>query len=339
MQTEITLPGPLLNDEGFLAQKGWARNLILEYDRNRVKAGTLRIKEWDYYCILHPEYGIAITVADNAYMGFYALTFFDFINRTETTGYVIEPFSMGKLNMPGSSADGDVILDHKKFQASFQHADGKRKISFNFPAFYKETAIRGEIDLNPMNKESMVIATPFKENPHSFYYNQKINCLQASGKFTFGDKEYVFSPENSYGVLDWGRGVWTYNNHWYWGSASGVVEGKPFGFNIGYGFGDTSAASENMLFYKGIAHKLDQVTFHINTKNYLEPWKFSSNDGRFELDFFPVIDRFSNTNLLILKSKQHQVFGYFTGNVVLDDGTFLTINKLLGFAEDVINRW
>jgi len=339
MQTEITSPGPLLNDDGFIAQKGWARNPILEYERNRVKAGTLRIKEWDYYCILHPGYGIAITVADNAYMGFYALTFFDFINRTETTGYVIEPFSMGKLNMPNSSTEGDVVLDHKKFQASFKHIDGKRKISFNFPMFYKETAIRGEIELSPLNKESMVIATPFKENPHAFYYNQKINCLQATGKFTFGDKEYIFNPENSFGVLDWGRGVWTYSNHWYWGSASGMVEGSPFGFNIGYGFGDTSAASENMLFYNGIAHKLDQVTFHINTKNYLEPWKFSSNDGRFELDFFPVVDRFSNTNLLILKSKQHQVFGYFTGNVILDDGTSLAINKLLGFAEDVINRW
>ena len=339
MQTEIASPGPLLNDDGTLAQKGWARNLLLEYDRNRVKAGTLRIKEWDYYCILHPEYGIAITIADNAYMGFYALTFFDFINRTETTDYVIEMFSMGKLNMPKNSATGDVVLDHKKLQVSFKHVDNKRQIHFNFPGFSKDVGIHGEIELNSLNKDSMVIATPFKANPHAFYYNQKINCLAASGKLVFRDKEYIFTPENSFGVLDWGRGVWTYNNHWYWGSASGLVDCKPFGFNIGYGFGDTSAASENMMFYDGVAHKLDQVTFHINTRNYLEPWKFSSNDGRFELDFFPVVDRFSNTNLLILKSKQHQVFGYFTGKVVLDDGTALSINQLLGFAEDVINRW
>ncbi len=339
MQTEITSPGPLLNDNGTLAQKGWARSLILEYDRNRVKAGTLRIKEWDYYCILQPEYGLAITVADNAYIGFYAITFFDFINRKETSGFVIEPFTMGKLNMPSDSAMGDVVLEHRKLQASFRHADGKRHISFNFPGFNKESGIRGEVELSPLNKDSMVIATPFKENPLAFYYNQKINCLQASGHCVFGGKKFIFDPVNSFGVLDWGRGVWTYSNHWYWGSASGMVEGKAFGFNIGYGFGDTSAASENMLFYNGIAHKLDQVTFHINTKNYLEPWKFSSNDGRFELDFVPLIDRFSNTNLLILKSKQHQVFGYFTGTVILEDGTPLAINKLLGFAEDVINRW
>jgi hypothetical protein len=246
---------------------------------------------------------------------------------------------MGKLNMPNTSATGDVVLEHKKLRVSFKHINNKRQIGFNFPGFSEGAGIQGEIELNPLNKDSMVIATPFKSNPHAFYYNQKINCLAASGNLVLGGKKFIFTPENSFGVLDWGRGVWTYSNHWYWGSASGLIDDVPFGFNIGYGFGDTSAASENMLLYKGVAHKLDQVTFHINTQNYLEPWKFSSNDGRFELDFFPVVDRFSNSNLLIIKSKQHQVFGYFSGTVILDDGTSLTINKLLGFAEDVINHW
>ena len=48
------------------------------------------------------------------------------------------------------------------------------------------------------------------------------------------------------------------------------MNGKPFGFNIGYGFGDTSAASENMLFYDGTAHKLDDVTFHIPKDSYID---------------------------------------------------------------------
>ncbi len=48
--------------------------------------------------------------------------------------------------------------------------------------------------------------------------------------------------------------------------ASGLVDGVPFGWNIGYGFGDTSAATENMLFYNGKAHKLHSVQFHIPMK-------------------------------------------------------------------------
>lgn len=72
-----------------------------------------------------------------------------------------------------------------------------------------------------------------------------------------------FDPETATAVLDWGRGVWTYQNTWYWGSASGYVDGVPFGMNLGYGFGDTRAATENMLLYDGVAHKLDQVDFGI----------------------------------------------------------------------------
>ena len=97
---------------------------------------------------------------------------------------------------------------------------------------------------------------------------------------SFGDVTYWFSPKTDYGTLDWGRGVWTYDNTWYWGSGNGTVGGKPFGFNIGYGFGDTSAATENILFYDGKGHKLDDVTFHIPEGDYMKPWTFSSSDGR-----------------------------------------------------------
>jgi hypothetical protein len=339
MQHEITAPGPLLNDEGHLHQKGWARNALLEYDRKRIRAGSLRIKEWDYYCILRPEFGIALTIADNSYMGLYAINFFDFKSNTELTGMVIEPFTMGKLNMPSSSAKGDNHLHRSGIHMHFLHTDGKRTLYFNFPKFNKGEGIEGEIILEELNKESMTIATPFKEDLRYFYYNQKINCLAASGRFSKGGNEYHFDPSDSFGVLDWGRGVWSYSNQWYWGSASGLVDGVPFGFNIGYGFGDTSAATENVLLYHGKAHKLDQVIFQIDKKDYLQPWKFSSNDKRFELDFRPAIDRYSNTNLLLLKSKQHQVFGYFSGTVILDDGTPLVIKDLLGFAEYVENRW
>ena len=189
----------------------------------------------------------------------------------------------------------------------------------------------------------MVIVTPFKKKRY-FYYNQKINCLRAEGKVTAGGKEYIFNPEDSFAVLDWGRGVWTYKNTWYWGSASGLVDGVPFGFNIGYGFGDTSAATENMLFCNGRAHKLSNVYFNIPLNNdgkeeYLKPWTFTSDDGRFEMSFQPILDRAACINAFVIKSDQHQVFGRFTGKAVLDDGTEIRVNNLTGFAEKVYNRW
>ena len=193
----------------------------------------------------------------------------------------------------------------------------------------------------------MVICTPFEKKAH-FYYNQKINCMRAEGTVKLGKETYTFAPDSAFGVLDWGRGVWTYHNTWYWGLASGLVHGVDFGFNIGYGFGDTSAASENMLFYDGKAHKLSQVTFNIpmkddgkggQTEDYLKPWTFTSDDGRFEMDFVPILDRASCTDVKLILSDQHQVFGRFTGKAVLDDGTVIELKDFIGFAEKVHNKW
>ena len=121
-------------------------------------------------------------------------------------------------------------------------------------------------------------------------------------------------------------------------------DGKKFGFNIGYGFGDTSAASENMLFYDGKAHKLEDVTFNIpgdGTDNvrYTEPWTFTSSDGRLELDFVPVVDREAPIDLKVFCMIPHQVFGWFSGKCILDDGTVITLDKVMGFAEKVHNKW
>lgn len=340
MQHEITTPSNLLDEKGQLIQKGWSRDLVLNYHRNQVKASKYRIKEWDYYCILTEAYGIAFTLSDLGYLGFIAATVFDFNFGTEISASISTPFPMGKFNLPSGSKQGNVVFQNNRLRLSYILENDKRIIEVNWKNFAGDKDLTGKIELeqNPTD-DSMVIATPFADNPRAFYYNQKINCMPATGEVRLGERVLKFTPEDSFGVLDWGRGVWTYANTWYWGSASGMINGHRFGFNIGYGFGDTSAATENMIFYDGKVHKLDQVTFHIPPDDFLKPWRFSSNDGRFELEFTPILDRHSNTNVLIIKSWQHQVFGRFSGEVILDDGQKLKLDNFLGFAEKVVNRW
>jgi hypothetical protein len=71
----------------------------------------------------------------------------------------------------------------------------------------------------------------------------------------------------------------------------------------------------------------------------MKPWRFSSSDGRLEMDFKPLVDRQSSTTLGPIRSQQHQVFGEFSGSARLDDGQELKLERFLGFAEDVYNRW
>ena len=47
MQRRIITPGPLHDEKGRLVETGYATELIKTYDRGRVAANPLRIKEWD----------------------------------------------------------------------------------------------------------------------------------------------------------------------------------------------------------------------------------------------------------------------------------------------------
>lgn len=384
---EIVERKPLLDSAGHLTTEGWARSLVLDYDRSAVKGGALRIKEWDYYLITCPNYAIALTVDDNSYMSLDSISLLDFRGEkpVEQTTSPMGVMTLGRRKFPSSSLAGDVKGSGSGYSISFENpgpdSEGKteRKLSFFMKKFASAekfglgsgtVGIEGEIRLTQYPGDTIVMATPFSEKKTAFYYNQKINCQEAAGlvKLVSADgselARYEFTPEDSFGCLDWGRGVWTYKNTWYWGSASGMVSGKRFGFNIGYGFGD-NPATENIIFYDGVGHKLSRVSFNIPTKNktfvtrggccgteaglrvetadseelFMEKWTFTSDDGRFEMEFTPVLDRAANTDFVILGSNQHQVFGHYTGRAVLDDDTVLQIEDLLGFAEKVSNKW
>lgn len=341
MQHEITRAIPLLDKDGNLTEPGYARSLLPVYRRADIKVSKLRIKEWDYYLVNNGRFALALTVDDNGYMGLDSISLLNFEEGWEITKSPMNFMPLGKLKMPESSAQGDVFHGGKNYSISFiNRGDGKRTLIAQMKNFGPGGSLYAKVELTEEPEESMVICTPFNKPGH-FYYNQKINCMRASGQVLYDGRSYDFHPEDSFAVLDWGRGVWTYHNTWYWGSASYHVNGEPFGWNIGYGFGDTSAASENMLFYKGKAHKLGGVKFNIpgNEKDFMSPWTFSSDDGRFEMDFIPVLDRASCTDVGLIKSDQHQVFGRFTGRAILDGGQVMEVKDFPGFAEKVENKW
>jgi hypothetical protein len=369
MEHEITQKGPLLDAKGVLREAGFAKSLVLDYDRSAIRARLSRIKEWDYYCVLSGDTVLALTIDDNSYMGLLSASVLDLSAKGEVTESVMTAFPWGRTKLPPSSVAGVTEASYGGCSMRFEAKDGVRTIKASWPNFgaaskgkaerlfgkpaaalpgTKAGAVGLEVELTLTEKaprESMVIATPFARAPRAFYYNQKINCQDAEGRARVGERELVFKPGASFGVLDWGRGVWTWSNTWIWGSSSGLakVEGeraeRSFGFNIGYGFGDTSASSENMVFLDGVAHKIGRLTVDLDDKDFYSPWHAKSEDGRFDLILTPLLDRAAATDALILASIQHQVFGTWSGTVILEDGKKIKVEELLGFCEKVKNRW
>ena len=332
--------GPLLDERGNLMESGYHEDLIRAYDRKDITVKGMRIKEWDYYYIGNQKHGIALTVADNSYMWLVSITTFDFDSKHQHTKSLMGFFPMKRLGMPSSSRVGNVVFKKRGFSFEFLLENDKRHLVVSMDKFKDNQKLSADIYLTEKQNTSMVIATPFHKKGH-FYYNHKINLMETEGSYTVGST--VYSLQGAFGTLDWGRGVWTYRNTWYWSSASGLTQQKPIGFNLGYGFGDTSKASENMFYYDGACYKFEHVVFNIPKKNdqydYLSPWTFTSQSGDIELLFEPILDRSSASNVLIIKSIQHQVFGKFSGFFKLPDGRKIEFHNVMGFAERVINHW
>ncbi|MDF2856047.1 MAG: hypothetical protein K0Q87_1898 [Neobacillus sp.] len=337
-QFEIKNKGNLLDEHGQVTQPGYARQLILDYNRESIKASKWRIKEWDYYFVGNQDYGVAITVADNSYMGLVGALFLDFKNQQKINVSKMFPFPFGNLNLPRESSTGDINYKSKKISVHIQSFPTHKQLKVRVPNFDGGKPFELDVKLHYRNQDTMVIATPFKEDEKAFYYNQKVNNLEAIGMMKIGDKQV--NLDHNFGVLDWGRGVWTYDNTWYWSSASGQLEdGSLFGFNLGYGFGDTSQASENMIFYQGKAYKMNDVDFGIPDSSFIDPWHFTSSDQAIDLTFTPIYDNRTDLNLSVLRQDAHQVFGLFSGHVIIDQDKKIEVNNLFGFAEKVRNKW
>ena len=349
-QTRIVKPGPLLNDAGMLAQPGWATSLLLQYDRSRIAASKLRVKEWDYYLVNDDDYALAFTIGDMGYLALVSASLLDFKEGTFITESTMGALPLGRVGMPSTSSFGVTQFADKRAAMTFEVASGMRRLVVNFADFKDGQPLVAEVVLDREPCDSMVIATPWAEDDTAFYYNQKIVGMRAIGSFALGELFHEFSDANSFGLLDWGRGVWTRDNTWFWGVAQGNQNGRVFAMNLGYGFGDTSAASENMAFVDGVAHKLGRVDFGIPVRNeaaktvgerydLLKPWHVTDDEGRIDLVFTPDIDRCDYIDLKAIVSDQHQVFGLFNGWVKLDDGTTFEIRDLCGSAEAVHNMY
>ena len=336
---EVTKRHDLLNEQGNLSEPGWSRHLIQRYNRTQIKVPAWRIKEWDYYLVVGRDFAGAFTVSDDGYIGLQSVSLLRLGKKPwEHTETVLNLFPMGKLKLPSDSSSGETVYQDKRLQLRFSVEKGRRHITCHFDRFCEGKPFECDIVLEQPEMDSMVIATPW-DKPRHFYYNQKINCMRASGYMAFDGERYTFDPAADFGTLDWGRGVWTYDNTWFWGSGNTDIGGVPFGFNIGYGFGNTQAATENVVFYGGKVHKLDDITFNIPESGYMDPWTFTSSDSRFETTFVPILDRAAKLDFKLLVSDQHQVFGRMSGRAILDDGTPIGFRDVLCFAEKVHNRY
>jgi hypothetical protein len=346
-QTEIKEKTPLLCEDGVLnpSAVGWARRCLIEYDRERIpKKLRFRRKEWDFYQISNGEWMVQLNFANISVAAAASFGLVNLRSGESCSAEEIELFTQNRLLPTSVTAESPSHFEYRKNKTHllFDVKENGRTLDFSGKTKNGKTVEAHFEASYPSDNESITITTPFDCDRRRFFLTTKFNCMPTDGYVKIGGETITFDRKNTYTVLDWGRGVWPHKNYWYWGNGTKEINGKLFGFEMTWGIGNTSAATETCVFYDGKANKIGAVDVETPPKinGYMKPWVFKSDDGKFDLKMTPYYDHESGALVLgLIGLKSHQVHGYFNGSVTLDDGTVLEVKDMYAFCEYVENLW
>ncbi len=346
-QTEYTEETPLLGDDGTLIAKGWARHNVFKYDRLKSTPNN-RKKEWDFYQLSNGKFMVQISFANISIGGYISAVLIDLKNK-KTIVSAMSPFLGGKNKFaPPPRGDEPNNFKAKIGAAEFEFDTKENSRTLYFKMKLKDKYVICHFQMDIMeNLENITTVLPFDGLNTKYFMTTKQNCMPCEGTFEYGDEVYEFKKDDTFACLDWGRVNTPYQMVWYWGNGSSYITDESgnkhiFGFEITWGIGDESNATETCLFYDGKAHKIGAVDVKTFPKpdKYMQPWEFVSEDGRFNLTMTPFYDHHSDMNVLNLaRMHSHQVHGMWNGDVTLDDGTKLEIKDMYAFCEYVENKW
>ena len=332
MQTRITETTDLLDRKGHVLAPGYATEMMWRYDKSRVRARPFAVKEWDFYQVQLGEWVLQFTLGHVSYAHNAAVTLLRPKDGRRESFSVMRP-----LALPRMGASPDVMRTVSASGKDWCMEAEDTGDTVRLTAATDDGRVDVQLTLRrAAGDDKMVICTPF-EKPNQFYLNSKEHFPFVTGYAKIGDIR-AEAQEGDTALLDWGRGVWPFRQDWYWGCGSVHQGERRIGFNIGWGFGDLSHATENMFFIDGRHVKLGRIITDMDEKALDRPWRFRDEDGLLDMAMQPVYDNFTTTKLLWVDNSCHQVYGTFSGTIRTEEGV-VAFDGLEAFVEHARNQW
>jgi hypothetical protein len=338
---EIKSPGPLVRPDR-TALCSWSRRPYLDVNLEDARFYSVpyfqrfRMKKWDMYHIETPEHYLSFIISWIGYGAFCSAYVYERGSRRGSEGTSIKS-SQPETPLMRDSTQGISEFKDGKVRASFEVRGERRKIKLDWPGF-AQSGLFADIDLVLPAADEIICATHLT-SPRRMHYDVKINCMPASGMLGLAGKKFKLDPQNSFGMLDFGRGYFPPKLFWYWAVASGVDRrGKRYGFNLGHG-NSPQQTNENAVFYDGRVHKINEVAVCVPQDDLMKDWTVRSNDRRVDLIFSPQSVRYSNLKIGSLHSIGNPALGLFNGSLVLDNGETIEVKDLFGLCEWFDQKW
>ncbi len=339
-ERELTAPVSLTLSNGRVNPDaiGWARQPIV--DTSGIGRGAGRNKRWEYWNVTTPTHILGLTVSSIDYAAVHEVWVFDrATERTWGKGATVLP-SRG-VELAASLSRGVGPDGHARARAKDLEIDIDPSVS---PDAVPGTRLQARIpDASfdvvaalPAGHERLAVVVPWSST--RFQYTVKDVARPATGSVTVEGVTYDVPAGRSWAVLDHGRGRWPYDIRWNWGAGSGISDGRTIGIQVGGKWTEGTGSTENAFFVDGRLHKIhDELTWEYDIADWRRPWRVAG--GGLEASFFPFFDKVTRTNLGVVASRTDQCFGHWSGTFTPPGGEAVAFDGILGWAEEVHNRW
>jgi hypothetical protein len=334
-QIEIEKMCNVLDDNGRPESFGWARRPLYSYNKEKVRVRHRYITEMDRYCFFSQTHLFLFEIEDSGFLGSIRITSVSLRDKKSSQAIFTSPFSLGGFDMPHGSEQGAVRLHQKRALIEFwSRLGGSRIIKIDIPLLTHAISLRGEVVLmEPDGAQPLVTHCPWRDERYAFRLTRTSPWYFVEGVIQTGNQDIVFTPGKAFGMFQWSRGLRPRADLIYYAFGCGVFKKKQISFTLGYCTADTTAATDNAFFIDGKLHKLSSVTFQISPKDWLLPWQFTSADGKIELTFRPILGEIAHSRIFWQSCRIRQFFGYFSGRVLQEDGSFFTFKNITGMTE------
>jgi Protein of unknown function (DUF2804) len=333
-QVELATVVSLTGADGRLnpAAVGWARRPIL--DTSGIVKGPHRTwgraKRWEYWNVISPTHILALTVSSIDYAAVHEVWIFERASgSTWTRAVTVLPAR--DVDLPANLNDGPARARAKDLEIDLDPLpDGGTRLRATIPEASFDVAVT-----RPADYDCVAVVVPWSKT--RFQYTVKDVALSAIGVVTTAGVEHEV-PAGSWAVLDHGRGRWPYDVTWNWGAGSGQSRGRRVGLQVGGKWTSGTGSTENGLVVDGHLYKIhDELTWEYDLADWRRPWHVTG--GGLDATLVPFFDKRSANNLVVVSSRTDQCFGHWSGTYTTPHGGTIAFDGLIGWAEDVHNRW
>jgi hypothetical protein len=328
VERELTTRVKLCRPDGRLDARsvGWTRRPLCD----TTLRGWGRNKRWEYWAVTTPSHVVALTVSSLDYVAIHQVWVLDRSTLETIDTVAVVPFARGAV-LARQCGRGTSRGVGRGLAITLEDSDAGTRLRAS------TARVRVDVEVQrPPDHECLAVVVPWSDR--RFQYTVKDVARPASGRITIDGVSHILREGQCWGVLDHGRGRWPYAVTWNWGAASGALEGRVIGVQLGGKWTDGTGSTENALSVDGRLHKISEdLSWTYDRTNWMAPWRVRGE--RVDVSLEPFFERASDVQLGVIASEMHQCFGRYAGWIADDAGTKVRVDGLVGWMEEARNRW